>query len=272
MKKKIFWAFAGIFLAALVAFAVWQTQALELNTCTVKSDQLPTAFDGYRIAQVSDLHNACLGKDNEKLLTLLRQAEPDIIAITGDMIDSRNTDVEIALAFAAEAVRIAPCYYVTGNHEARVPAAFRELRQGLAELGVTVLQNESLLLERAGETITLIGVDDPQFRGSTMDRKLAELVWREDFTVLLSHRPELFETYVQSGADLVLSGHAHGGQIRLPFVGAVIAPNQGFFPEYSEGMYTDGGTNMVVSRGIGNSVIPFRFLNPPEVVLVILGQ
>jgi predicted MPP superfamily phosphohydrolase len=188
------------------------------------------------------------------------------------MIDSRNTDVEIALAFAAEAVRIAPCYYVTGNHEARIPAAFRELRQGLAELGVTVLQNESLLLERAGETITLIGVDDPQFRGSTMDRKLAELVWREDFTVLLSHRPELFETYVQSGADLVLSGHAHGGQFRLPFLGGVYAPDQGLFPAYDAGLFVEGDTQMVVSRGIGNSIFPLRFNNPPELILVTLGR
>ena len=272
MKKKIFWLAAGLFLAVLVAFTAWQTQALELNTCVVTSQQLPDAFAGYRIAHVSDLHNGELGKGNEKLLTLLRQAEPDMIAITGDLIDSRNTDVEIALAFAAEAVQIAPCYYVTGNHEARIPAAFRELWQGLTELGVTVLQDESLLLERSGETITLIGVDDPGFLGISMDRRLAQLIPLESFSILLSHRPEYFETYVQSGAELVLSGHAHGGQIRLPFVGAVIAPNQGFFPEYSEGMYTDGGTHMVVSRGIGNSVVPFRFLNPPEVVLVILHQ
>jgi len=272
MKKKIAWAVAALLLAAVVIFTVLQNQTVACTHWQISSQRLPEAFDGYRIAHVSDLHNAKFGPDNRTLLESLRQAQPDLIAITGDMIDSRNTDVEIALAFAAEAVQIAPCYYVTGNHEARVPADFLELKRGLSALGVTVLQNEAVTLERAGETITLVGVDDPQFRGGSMDRQLERLLPKDSFSILLSHRPEYFETFVDHGVDLALSGHAHGGQIRLPFIGAVIAPNQGLFPEYTEGVYISGGTHMVVSRGIGNSVIPFRFLNPPEVVLVVLCQ
>ncbi len=106
-----------------------------------------------------------------------------------------------------------------------------------------------------------------------MQNKLSELMSDNDkYTLLLSHRPELFEVYVKCGADLVLSGHAHGGQFRLPFVGGLVAPNQGLFPEYDAGLYTEGNTNMVVSRGVGNSILPFRFNNRPEVILIELEK
>ena len=281
MKKKkrtIILACIAILLLALIVWTVWGNTALELNTYTVTSHELPDAFDGYRIAHVSDLHNAEIGGDNEKLLAMLREAEPDIIAITGDLIDSRNTDIGIALAFAEEAVQIAPCYYVTGNHEARV-SEYGELKAGLEAAGVVVLENERVEIERSGETITLLGVDDPSFNtgylfgddATVISTKLAEITAEEDgFTVLLSHRPELFDTYVECGMDLVLSGHAHGGQFRLPFVGGLVAPNQGLFPEYDSGLYTEGSTNMIVSRGIGNSILPFRFNNRPEVILIEL--
>ena len=194
------------------------------------------------------------------------------------MIDSRNTDVEIALQFAKEAVKIAPCYYVTGNHEARV-SKYDEIKTGLTELGVIVLADERLEIEKDGQRIRLLGVDDLSFQtdylfgnsASVMQHTLQGLVDEEDmYTVLLSHRPELFEVYTEGNIDLVLSGHAHGGQFRLPFVGGLVAPNQGLFPKYDAGLYTDGNTNMVVSRGIGNSVFPLRFNNRPEVILIEL--
>ena len=201
-----------------------------------------------------------------------------MIAITGDMIDSRNTDVEVALNFAEKAMQIAPCYYVTGNHEARV-SEYDELKAGLEACGVIVLENEREQIEMSGEFITILGVDDPSFNtdylfgdsASVVSSTLAEISTEDDvFTVLLSHRPELFDTYVACGMDLTLSGHAHGGQFRLPFVGGLVAPNQGFFPKYDSGIYTENGTNMIVSRGIGNSLLPFRFNNRPEVILIEL--
>ncbi len=265
-------------LLALIILTAWGNTALELNTYTITSGRLPDAFDGYRIAHISDLHNTEIGDDNEKLLSLLREARPDIICITGDLIDSRNTDIEIALTFAENAMEIAPCYYVTGNHEARVNE-YDTLRKGLLDLGVTVLEDKRLELERSGEAIMLVGVNDPSYQtdylfGGTetvMQSKLQELMdGNEQFTVLLSHRPELFEVYAESGAHLVLSGHAHGGQFRLPFVGGLVAPNQGIFPKYDAGLFTDGNTNMIVSRGIGNSILPFRFNNRPEVILIEL--
>ena len=277
-KKRLIITGAALALLALIIWTVWGNTALELNTYKVSSNALPDAFDGYRIAHVSDLHNAEMGDGNEKLLAMLREAEPDLIAITGDMIDSRNTNIAVALAFAEEAMQIAPCYYVTGNHEARV-SEYDELKTGLEAVGVIVLDDERMELALSSESITLLGVDDPSFStdylfgdaASVVSSKLAELTAEEDgFTVLLSHRPELFDTYVDSDMNLVLSGHAHGGQFRLPFVGGLVAPNQGLFPKYDAGLYTEGSTNMIVSRGIGNSLLPFRFNNRPQVILIEL--
>lgn len=277
-KRIIVLAVVAAALLILIIWTAWGNTALELNTYTVSSDRLPEAFDGYRIAHVSDLHNAEMGKDNEKLLTMLREAKPDIIAITGDLIDSRNTDIEVALRFTNVAQEIAPCYYVTGNHEARV-SEYDELKDGLIEQGVVVLDDDRIELELFGETIALLGVNDPSFQTdylfgdseTVMQSKLQEITNEEDtYTILLSHRPELFEVYAENNVELVLSGHAHGGQFRLPFVGGLVAPNQGVFPKYDAGLYTEENTNMIVSRGIGNSILPFRFNNRPEVILIEL--
>lgn len=279
-KKKYFiiWSIAAVLAVALIIWIVWGNSALELNTYTIERAELPKAFNGYRIAHVSDLHNTEMGEGNEKLLTILRKAEPDMIAITGDLIDSRNTNTEIALCFIQEAVKIAPCYYVTGNHEARV-AEYSALKTAMETAGVIVLEDERTEIALGGETITLIGVNDPSFQvdylsgdaASVVSGKLAALTTENDgFAILLSHRPELFDTYVSSGVDLVLSGHAHGGQFRLPFIGGLVAPNQGLFPAYDSGMYAEGTTNMIVSRGIGNSILPFRINNRPEVILIEL--
>ncbi len=278
IKKNIALAVAAVVLAALAVWTVWGNTALELNCLTVSSERLPKEFDGYRIAHVSDVHNTEIGAENAKLLDMLRESKPDIIAITGDLVDSRNTDIDIALRFVETAMKIAPCYYVTGNHEARIPD-YDKLREGMSALGVFILEDEAAGIERNSEAITLFGVDDPSFQTdylsgddeTVMKSKLQEILNRENnFTVLLSHRPELFEAYADSGVDLVLSGHAHGGQFRLPFLGGLIAPNQGLFPEYDAGLYIRETTNMVVSRGIGNSIVPLRFNNRPEVILIEL--
>lgn len=282
-KKKKRLTILGIiaaFLVGLIFWIAWSNTALQLNAYTILSDKLPEAFDGYRIAHISDLHNAEMGNDNEKLLAVLKESAPDIIAITGDLIDSRNTDIEIAIRFIEEAVELAPCYYVTGNHEARI-SEYNELKSGLTELGVNILENERISLEKNGEMIALVGVDDPSFEsdalfnedGAVIRTHLQSLTKENDkFTLLLSHRPELFDVYVENHLDLVLSGHAHGGQFRLPFIGGIAAPNQGLFPKYDAGMYSENNTTMIVSRGIGNSIIPFRINNRPEVILIELKR
>ncbi len=268
-----------VVLLALTIWTIWGNTALMVSTVTVSSNRIPAAFDGFQIAQVSDLHNAVFGKNNAELLQALSECEPNIIVITGDLVDAEHTEIDIALDFAKEATQIASTYYVTGNHEASLPQ-YDELKKGLESIGVVVLEDASMQLEYKDEAITLIGLSDPNFtiKGdmfgeipAMVDTKLQGLIEdRDDYTILLSHRPELFETCVNCGVDLVLSGHAHGGQFRLPFIGGLVAPNQGLFPRYDAGLYTKGDTNMIVSRGLGNSIIPIRFNNRPEIVLLKL--
>ena len=245
----------GTIFFTLFIWTVWGNTALMTNAVAISSSRIPAAFSGFRIAQVSDLHNAEFGKNNAELLKLLSESRPDIIVITGNLIDANHTDVGIALGFAQESVRIAPTYYVTGNHEA-ASQQYDTLKAGLEEEGVIVLEDEAISLERGGETISLIGLADPDFtvKGEMfgeapvmVSAKLKNLNDGEGkYTIMLSHRSELFETYVNCGIDLVFAGHAHGGQFRLPFIGGVIAPNQGLFPKYDAGLYTDGSTNMAI--------------------------
>ena len=273
MKKTYMVASIVVFFLLFSGW-IWRgNTALEVNEYEMISNRIPEAFSGFRIAQISDLHNAQFGERNEGLLSLLSQADPDIIVITGDLIDSRHTDIEIALEFCESAIEIAPVYYVTGNHEARV-TEYEDLKNGLEENGIVILENEKVRLSRDEEYI-----QDPSFTTdylfgdaeSVAAATLSEFQNESDrYTVLLSHRPELFNVYVDSQIDLVFSGHAHGGQFRLPFIGGLVAPNQGFFPEYDAGLFSKENTTMVVSRGAGNSIIPLRFNNRPEIVVVEL--
>ena len=277
-RKKTILTLLLSLLIILIGWTLWDNAALEVNEFEIVSDRIPQGFDGFRIAQVSDLHNARFGEENAKLIEMLSQTEPDIIVLTGDLIDSRNTDVEVALDFARQAVEIAPVYYVSGNHESRV-TAYMDLKMGLVSAGVIVLENQKVEINRGQEHITLIGIDDPSFRESYLfgdaagvaEQVIGDLQEASDgYTILLSHRPELLDVYVDTEMDLVFSGHAHGGQFRLPFVGGLVAPNQGFFPEYDAGQFTEEKTTMIVSRGVGNSIIPVRVNNRSEIVVVTL--
>ena len=278
MKNKKTICLVTAILLLIIGWVIWGNKALMINEITIKNEKIPDSFSGFRIAQISDLHNAEFGKENKKLLSLLETCEPDIILLTGDLVDSRNADIEVAISFSKKATAIAPTYYVSGNHEARIDE-YKDLIEGLENAGVQVLRNESVLLEQSGENICVAGMEDQSFvtdylfgDSETVTKDvLSELISDEDvFTILLSHRPELFDAYVECKADLVFSGHAHGGQFRLPFIGGIVAPNQGLFPEYDAGQFKEGSTNMIVSRGIGNSILPFRVNNRPEIVLVEL--
>lgn len=278
MKRRvILLIIAAALVLALLIWLLWANSSPAVTQVTVASGALPEAFEGFKIAHVSDLHNAVFGRKNEKLLSLIRAAKPDIIAITGDLIDSRHTDIDSALAFVEAAAGIAPVYYVTGNHESRLD--FDEIEPRLIAAGARVLRNEAEDIGRGGERIRLAGIDDPSFirtGGTAEERAAAELEQLGGgggtFTVLLAHRPELVEVYAEYGAGLVLSGHAHGGQVRLPLLGGLYAPGQGLLPEYDSGLYSLGETQMVVSRGLGNSVAPLRVNNRPELVIVTLSR
>lgn len=281
-RKKILIVALVVVALALVAWIAWDNARIVVTTIELESEQLPGSFDGYRIAHVSDLHNDEFGENNEQLLTLIKEVNPDMIAITGDLLDSRRTSVEKALNFVQQAVEIAPCYYVTGNHESRIDEEYGQLEKAMIEAGVIVLRNDKVTLQNDGAAINVVGIDDPRFVLST-DRlaKMESVIGDEltgllkdvpesQYTLLLSHRPELFDLYCEHNVDLVLSGHVHGGQFRIPGVGGIIGPGQGLLPDYDAGLYSNGNTDMVLSRGLGQSIVPFRINNPPELVVVTL--
>ncbi|MBQ7891896.1 MAG: metallophosphoesterase [Erysipelotrichaceae bacterium] len=272
MKRRSIYLLS-IFIIFGILLIFWANKALEVNTYTISSNRLPKAFDGFTIAHISDFHNTNIG---DKVLDKLDDTNVDIIVITGDIIDSRNTQPEIALEFVEELVKIAPCYYVSGNHEGRIDV-YPAFKEDMKALGVHVLEDECIEIKKENDVISLIGVDDPSFQTdylfgddiTVMSTKLEQLK-NEQYTILLSHRPELFDVYVEYDMDVVFSGHAHGGQFRLPFIGGLVAPNQGLFPKYDAGLFVEDNTHMIVSKGIGNSIIPMRFNNRPEVIVITL--
>lgn len=270
-KKKLLIC-AALVLLVLILWTLWGNTALTVSRISMRG---PSDMEGLCIAHISDLHNAEFGEGNAELLKLLAETEPDFIAVTGDLVDSRHTDMDIALEFMRGAVKTAPAYYVSGNHEARL-SEYGELRDGLEAAGVTVLEDRAVS-PKGYARVNIIGLADPDFALSgdifgeapaMAGAKISGLVDPHCYNILLSHRPELFDTYAACSIDLALTGHAHGGQFRLPFLGGLIAPNQGLFPKYDSGLYTEGGSNMVVSRGLGNSIIPLRFNNRPEIVVI----
>lgn len=266
--------------AGLTAFFLWQNNSLMVTRYTYSSPRVPAAFDGYSILHLSDLHNKSFGEGQSILLERMEVLDPDLIVITGDLIDRRRFDLDTAMELIDGAVEMAPVYFVAGNHEAW-SGKYDRVKEVLQKAGVVVLDNEAVQIQKEEDHIHLLGLQDPAFLVSGYRKKwdpihvtnqLAEWDELEEMTILLSHRPDLFSNYAQSQAELVFSGHAHGGQIRLPAIGSLFAPDQGFFPAYTEGVYTEEGTTMWVSRGLGNSLFPLRVFNRPELVLVTLER
>lgn len=275
MKKKIILIVISVLLLA-AAGLLWGNKSIEITRYNLSPENLPESFKGFRIVQVSDLHNTDFGG---RLIEKIAAEKPDIIVITGDLADYYSTDIPVAVEFAENVCGIAPVYYVTGNHEHRIDG-YEELKTGLKAAGVEILENKTVEISRGGEKINLTGVNDPTFFGSEImneqyiafSGELKTLAADNGTNILLSHRPEHFGLYAECGFDIVFCGHAHGGQIRLPFIGGVFTPDQGFFPEYTEGVHSSGKTEMVISRGLGNSVFPLRVFNRPELVVCDLGE
>lgn len=279
-RKKLYISF--IVLVVLLAFAYVQNNWLEVSHYAYKSSEVPQEFVGFRVVQISDLHNATFGKENEKLLVKIQELSPDIVVLTGDLVDSNHTNIEVALAFAEKVVASYPTYYVTGNHEDWLEESDKlELLEGLERVGVVCLADEYVEIKRGDSKITLIGLNDEGLGGIKL--KVTEettgepkfLTEDEDTSglqILLAHEPQYMENYTKYNVNLVFSGHAHGGQVRIPFIGGLVAPGQGLLPKYTEGVHEVNGTTLVISRGLGNSIIPVRVFNRPEIVCVELGR
>ena len=263
-------------LALLVLFVYWDNTALRTDSLTYTSTALPAEFDGLRIVQLSDLHNREFGKNNQRLYAAVKQAVPDLIFLTGDLVDEyAEAPIPYAKAVGKALSAIAPTYYVTGNHEwAHGNAAVEELKTALRESGVTVLSNQFVPLERNGQTIFIAGIDDPNgYADQTTPEELAAKLYAQQeapFWLLLAHRNNLFESeYAALGADLTLSGHGHGGLWRLPFTDGLLGSGGTLLPSYTNGFYTCRGAEVFVSRGLGGMV---RLFNRPEVAVLTLRR
>lgn len=274
--KKLKWLFIAISLiAGLFGFLYTQNHWIEVTRLTIESDHLPEGFKGYRIVQISDLHSELFGENQSTLMCQIQKLNPDLVVITGDLDDSSRGEESVGLTLLEQLTAHYPVYFATGNHEAW-SGNFTLLQKKIESTGVQVLRNESVTLQHNGDKITLIGIDDPAFTAESeettrqnLEKALME-VNESNYQILLAHRPEVFTLYAEAGIDLTFSGHVHGGQFRIPLIGGLYGPNQGFFPEYDAGVYHEGDSSMVLSRGLGNSVIPQRLLNRPELILVEL--
>lgn len=266
-----------ILLVLLVWGGIWYSNKwVQTTEYTVASEELPESFDGSKIVQVSDLHNATFGRNQSSLIEKVEAADPDAIFLTGDLVDSNRYDLEASLVLVDALIEMSSVYFVTGNHEV-ASNQVEEITAALQERGVTVLADDSVEWERDGESIQIAGIDDPLMEPDiheeeTTRHSLDSAQMTDDFTLLLAHRPEHFPIYAEDGVDVVFSGHAHGGQIRIPGLGGLIAPGQGWFPKVTEGIFEIEQSQMIVSRGLGNSTFPVRIFNLPEIVVVTLEK
>lgn len=255
--------------------------ALETSRYEIASPKLPNSFDGYTIVQISDLHGKEFGKDNARLLDAIEREKPDLVVVTGDLVDERHFQLDKLRVLLERLVQLAPVFYATGNHEADFfDEYFDAILSVVRESGVVVLLDQETRVTRggAGASIMLAGVRDPRFDEpyeELLEQKLARFSGASDeFRLLLSHRPEGLDLYAKHGFDLVFSGHAHGGQFRVPFLcpQGLNAPGQGWFPKLTAGVCVKEATTLVVSRGLGPSVIPTRLFNRPELVVCRLRR
>ena len=249
----------------VVCFFYWQDTALQVTHHTIHTSK----DTSLKIAHLSDIHNTELSELTASLLRQVKLNEPDIIVITGDLIDRRFTDIPNALNLVRSLCQIAPVYYIMGNHEAWCDD-YPQLEAGLKENHVIILRNDTVDFN---DDYEIIGLENPPYNEPDLRKVLDSLTINNDkYSIMLSHRPEWFDIYQQYPVDLILSGHCHGGQIRLPFLGGLFAPNQGILPKLTAGLHSANGTDMIISRGIGNSAFPFRVFNRPQLIIINLEK
>lgn len=285
--------FQIISILVVVCFAVVclisciENRRLAVTRYELWSAKLPKAFEGFHIVQLSDLHNACFGDNNKKLIERIRELAPDVIFVTGDMIVGKpGRDVSFAADTMNQLVSIAPVYMSLGNHELRASIytdtygnMWKEFSEKL-DSRITVLRDEKIFLEQNGEQIVLYGLDlTPEFykrfRHTPMDREYLDNLFgkceQEFYHIFLAHNPDYFKQYADWGADLTFSGHVHGGMVRIPFLGGMLSPMVHFFPEYDKGVFECANKYMILSGGLGNHTFKFRVNNLPEIVSVTLN-
>ncbi len=281
MKKRSTKIMIFILVVSIIfgSYTFYDNFRLDVTVYSISSEKLSSDFDGYKIAHISDYHNRSSETINNSIYESLREHSPNIIVFTGDAVDSKNPDFEQSISFMKSIQEIAQVYFVTGNHEYRLSKShtdeYKSFITAIESIGVIILDGDSVKLETSdGSFVTLYGIRDPYFTEcnareikTATDELCAELKLEEGFKILLSHHPEQMDVYAKYGFDLVLSGHSHGGQITL-FGFTFKVPDQSGLPKYTSGLYEQGKTDMIVSRGIGYSVVPLRLFCPSQLVYI----
>lgn len=286
LKRIVFCIIVFLNIVAVIVFVSYIISLfkIDISKYEVQSKKIPKEFDGFKILQLSDLHNRKFNKNNTKLIKKIEKQNPDIIVITGDMVSSNSKNFNVFFDFIKGLNNKYPIYYIFGNHEQRLSIEKQALIVGkLKEYGVKVLNNNSEIITKGNAHIQMYGLQQTlvYYNNYLKNKKIYSYEKKEienvfhkiddkKFNILLTHNPLYFETYEKWGADLIFAGHVHGGVVKIPFVGGLLSPERKFFPKYSGGEYIINDSKMVVSRGLGYSTINLRVLNNPEICVVEL--
>ena len=287
LKKRIVFCvlmFINIVISAMFISYIISLFKIDVSKYEVASVKVPKTFDGFRILQLSDLHNRRFNKNNKKIVKIIEKQKPDIIVMTGDMVSSNSVGFSNFFSLVEELDGKYPIYYIFGNHEQRLSVEKQAIIIGkLREYGVKVLNNQHEFITKDDENIEIFGLKQELIyytnylkskKTYSYEQKDMENAIRKSnskkFNILLAHNPLYFETYEKWGADLVFSGHVHGGIIQIPFIGGFLSPERKLFPKYSGGEYEINDSKMIVSRGLGYTKINLRFFNNPEICVVEL--
>lgn len=272
-KRKKIWFFLLAAVLLLTGLTLDSNLRLVTTEYTIAVENLPESFQGFRIAQLSDLHGKEFGADNTDLVEAVKAAAPDIIALTGDFV-SAEADLAVTELLARQLTAIAPVYFASGNHDF-ASGHFAELVSALEAAGVKCLRNEAVMLRRDDGELVLAGVDDPNGPYDMLKPDEVVNIINNNHPsapiILLAHRNDFIKKYPDLQVDIIFSGHAHGGVVRLPLLGGVLGTGFELFPDYTEGVHQSGHYSLVISRGLGNSAGLPRFLNNPELVVVTLA-
>lgn len=266
MIKKLFFALITAIIL-LGVYIYYQVNFSKVCYVTIQSEKLNEG-DNIKILHISDVHNKKFPNDNKGLFKKIEKMNTDIIVITGDLIDDDTKDFRYIYSFIDDLLKINKnIYYVSGNHEWRTGRK-NELAEGLKARKVKVLNNDNSIYIKGDLAINICGVDGAKTRYYDLDRGFNNIN-SNYFTVLLAHQPGIINNRESRKADLILSGHTHGGQIRVPFIGAIVAPGQGLFPKYDQGKFSiDNNTILYIDSGLGTSTLPIRFLDRSQMSLI----
>lgn len=248
---------------ALAAYSFVETKTITVTRYSIGINKLPPAFEGFTILHLSDLHSKWFGAGQDKLLEIIKKQRYELVAITGDLVDKDDPDPEPGLQLVKN-LTDKPTYFVPGNHEwwSGYP-----IREALLKHGVKILENRAEKFELGQQSVWILGVDDPYLGRDDLQEAMTG-VDEVSPKILLAHAPDIYQSAINEKIDVLLVGHTHGGQIRIPLIGALVVPGQGLFPKFDYGLYASGNTKMVITSGLGESVLPIRFNAAPEIVLI----